>query len=127
MTEPQPPPITVQNLRDHLQDPIAVVAEGESAIRVAGGWLRQVTGLTTWPDPLAEHDPLFGWWVELAGLIYDNPRYVSMTTVGAQTVQWSQAAAERRRQILDEAAAAYAVGGRGHPLFEFPPPRPWPV
>ena len=126
MTTPQSP-VTVQHLRDHLQDPVAVAAEGESAIRIAGGWLRQVTGLSTLPTELAEHDPLWGWWVELAGLIYDNPRYVSMTSVGSQTVQWSQAAADRRRQILDEAARAYATGGRGAPLYEFPPARPWPV
>lgn len=123
MTTPQPP-VTVQHLRDHLQDTVEREAEGASAIRIAGGWLRQVTGLAAWPDPLP--DDLWGWWVELAGLIYDNPRYLSMTTVAAQTLQWSQAAATRRREILDEAAAAYSAG-RGHPQFEFPPAQPWPV
>jgi hypothetical protein len=96
-----------------------VQAGGASAAEtVAATWLRSATGLTEFPDPLA--DDLHGWGLELAALIYN-----SFTPVGGVVSPVDPAAKTR---ILTAAGRAYGPGGAGTggPVGSFPLVEAWP-
>lgn len=84
--------------------------------RAVNGWLRTATGLSDWPDPVP--DDLWGWAIELAAMVVDNPTMVNTETVGATTTQFGNRA--RRAEILAEARHVYNAAGK--PQYSFPEP-----
>lgn len=106
------------DLENALQQGTLNTDSATVARRVASGWLRSATKLTDWPDPVP--DDLFAWGVELAGLFYNNPEGLASDTTGGSASTWDRA---RRRQILDDARAAYGSATTGGvPLYSFPEP-----
>jgi hypothetical protein len=97
-------------------------ASAEEARRTAQSWLASATLLTEWPTPIPEN--LRTWALELAGLVYDNPAWLTTEHVGGTITTW---ALERRAEILAEARTVYGVGVlAGHPTGSFPDPECWP-
>lgn len=115
---------TDADLEAHLQQTLEPATIG-TARRMAAGWLSSATGLTAWPNPVP--DDLWGWAVELAGLIYDNPARWSNDTTGGTATGYERGA---RDTILDAARARYgpaaSLGSGNAPLGCFPPAQPWP-
>lgn len=81
--------------------------------RMAAGWLKSATGLTTLAIPV--DDQLFGWGLELAAIAYRNPDGTASEGVDDYQVTWDRA---RRKDILAAARAAYS----GAPQYSFPDP-----
>lgn len=94
---------------------------GDSACRHASGWLRSATGLTTWPDPVP--DDLWGWALELAVMVYQNPELLEEQAVGGTTSRWGILRL-RVEQILEAAHKAYNAGSQ--PKGSFPDAATWP-
>lgn len=92
----------------------------ELAIRVAGGWLRRVTGPAPWPDPPPED--LWSGYLELAGLAYDNPTSMAQRGTGAETDGY---VITRRAEILADVAASLRASPA--PVGVFPPAPAWPA
>ena len=91
----------------------------DMAIRVAEGWLKpKTTSLPTWPDPVPED--LWAWALELAAMVYTNPKGLVARTAGEESQGWAVA---RRQEILDAAAETY---GAIAPVGSFPPAPYWP-
>ncbi|MER7164501.1 hypothetical protein ABT336_00260 [Micromonospora sp. NPDC000207] len=84
--------------------------------RAVDGWLRTATGLAEWPDPVP--DDLWGWAIELAGMVVENPTMASAETVGGVQTQFGNRA--RRAEILAEARRTYNAAGK--PMHSFPAP-----
>lgn len=91
--------------------------------RVVWGWLKPVLGLDKRPDAVSEE--LFAWAIELGGIAHENPSGKSSYQLGEEQTQYS---AERRQEILDEAAGS--VGGdtskNGLSVSSFPEAQPYP-
>jgi len=108
------------DLENYLQQGTLTSASVLVARRVVSGWLKSATQLTDWPDPVP--DDLFGWSLELAALVYNNPEGLAVDTTGATSATWERG---RRDSILDQARAAYAdpgSGASGGPVYSFPEP-----
>lgn len=84
--------------------------------RAVNGWLKNATGLSGWPDPVP--DDLWGWAIELAAMVSENPTLLNAETVGATSATFGDRA--RRAQILDEARKAYNTAAQ--PQWSFPEP-----
>lgn len=114
MTDLVVPTDLIAHLRREL-DP----ASAFSACRVASGWLRSATGLTEWPVPVP--DDLWGWALELAVMVYDNPEGMDSSNFGRLGLSWGVEPMKRRAQILAAAKAAYrASSGGALPVGSFP-------
>ena len=110
----------LEDLENYLQQGPLNEASVLVARRVTSGWLRAATKLQTWPDPVP--DDLYGWALELAGLVYNNPEGLITDTTGGVTATWERG---RRDAILDLARSTYGdpdTGAAGGPLFSFPEP-----
>lgn len=92
---------TLDDLAAFLQQDLDS-ATAERCRRVAAGWLRSATNLSTWPDPVP--DDLWAWAVELAALAYGNPGGWASETIGGISISWAKG---RREEILAAAAARY--------------------
>lgn len=81
--------------------------------RIAAGWLKSVTGLTSLAVPV--DDQLFGWGLELAAIAYRNPDGLASEAIDDHTAVWDRL---RRKDILQAARVAYS--GAGQPQYSFP-------
>lgn len=100
-----------------VTDEAAIAAE-----RVVWGWLKPVLGLTERPTPVSEE--LFSWAIELGGIAHENPDGKSYYQLADERTGYS---AERRQQILEEAATGgIAPGGVAKPVGSFPKAQCWP-
>lgn len=89
-------------------------AQATIARRIANGWLLNATGLIDWP---VVSDALFGWGLELAAIAYHNPDATINESIDDHAVTYDR---NRRREILEAAAAAY--GNTMQPQYSFPDP-----
>lgn len=86
------------------------------AIRVAQGWIRSVTQLSDWPDPVPED--LWASAIELSAMALENPSGLDTDTTGDNTMVYARA---RRGEILAVVARVY--GGQARmPQGSFPLP-----
>lgn len=108
------------DLQTHLRLEAVDTPAAASAERVAWGWLSEATGLTERPDPVP--DVLWSWALELAGLVYDNPR--ALATEG--TGPFGDTRERGRREAILAAAARHYGRGGGVPRGTFPDAQPWP-
>lgn len=114
---------TAADLTDFAQYPVSESA-ATIAERVAWGWLKDATRLTTRPAPVPEE--MFSWAIELGLIAHENPGGLSDDTLGDATQRWDRA---RRAEILARAAAwASGAGADGtpKPRGAFPKALPWP-
>lgn len=102
------------DLPSWLQVPEVDTETATRVRRYASGWLMSATGLTTWPDPVP--DDLWAYAIELAAIAYFNPSGLSSESLDDHSVAYS---AERRKEILAAAKAAYATGAT-QPQGSFP-------
>lgn len=103
---------TIEQLASYLQQDLDT-SSATVARTVAQGLLLSATGLPDFPTPVP--GDMFGWGLELAGLIYHNPLSVSSESVDDYRVAFD---AGRREQILKQAARSY--GTAGTPQHSFP-------
>ena len=96
-------------------------AQAETAERIVWGWLSPVLNLTDRPDPVP--DAVFSWAVELGAIAVENPAGLESYQLGQERFGYS---AERRREILAEAADGGVPGSGGRPQGSFPPACGWP-
>lgn len=103
----------------------ATVTTGRATVveKVVWGWLKPKLG---WEERPAEIPPeVFSWAVELGAIAHENPAGLSSYQLGQEQSQYS---AERRNEILND-AAAYGddpTGTTGGPIGNFPPATPYP-
>lgn len=102
-------------LHYEVSEASAVIAE-----RVVVGWLK-AAGVDVTVDPVPEE--VFSWAVELGAIAHENPSGLSESELGDARDVFS---AERRREILADAAAAPASSGLGRPQGSFPSAACWP-
>jgi hypothetical protein len=103
---------TLEQLASYLQRDLDE-ATATVARTAAQGMLQTATALTDWPTPVP--GDLFGWGLELAGLLYDNPLSTASEQVDDYRIAY---VAGRRDQILRGAMKAYNTGGQ--PQYSFP-------
>ena len=117
------PLFTEVDLGRFVQDD--VTAETATVVeRVVWGWLKPSLGVDERPVPASEQ--LWSWALELGAIALENPRGLASYQLGAERWQYS---AERKREILDDAASAVsgATGtGEGVPRGSFPAAPSWP-
>lgn len=106
------------DLASYLQREDLDIETATRARRIASGWLRSATGLTDWPDPVA--DDLWSWSLELAAMAYTNPEMLYSETVGGTVSVYDRGTTGRRQAILDAARQVYSTAGK--PLYSFPEP-----
>ena len=103
------------DLPSWLQVPEVDTETATRVRRAVNGWLQDATGLTTWPSPVP--DDLWGWAIELAGMVYDNPTAQLVASSGGVTDTYDRA---RRADILAAARRKYNTSGQ--PQYSFPEP-----
>lgn len=109
---------TAVELSDQLGQTVTD-ARAAAVERIVWGWLKPVLGLTERPAEIS--DELFSWAIELGGIAHENPAGLSYYQLGDERYGFS---AERRVEILTEAASSGPAASAGGPLGSFPPPRP---
>lgn len=88
---------------------------------IVWGWLKPVLGVTERPDPVTPE--LFSWAVELGAIAHENPSGLSYYQLGEERRGFS---AERRQQVLAEAADGGVPGAASRPRGCFPTAQDWP-
>ncbi len=114
------PLFTAAELSGHLQKTVTAEAAA-SCERVVWGWLKPALGLTERPNPVP--DEVFSWAIELGGIAHENPAGLASYQLGAERIAYS---AERRAEILADAADGGRPGTGGAPRGSFPPACAWP-
>lgn len=112
------PVATPAELASYLHSDVDT-SSATTAIRVSTGWLLGATRLSALPEPVTE--ALWAVQLELAAIAYVNPRGLTRERLADSEVDYS---AERRDELLAQAARVYA--GVGVPLWSFPYPATWP-
>lgn len=108
-----------EDLTGLLGRPITI-EQADTAERIVWGWLAPILG-TNRPDPIP--DSVYSWAVELGAIAIENPSGLESYQLGAERLQFS---AERRGEILSEAAAGGVPGGGTTPRGSFPTACGWP-
>lgn len=113
------PLFTAEQLSTYLGGKPVTDARWLLVERVVAGWLREPTGLVTWPDPLPEQ--LFSAALDLAVIAHENPgRLYASLTIGGIVEQYSR---DRAEGILNQVRAKF--GGTGRPRGQFPEAGMW--
>ena len=117
--------VKLENWLHYAAGTISVEELAQTEI-VVTGWLLDATDLDTLPDPLGARWE--AWFLELAGIAFENPTSLTTDTTLDQTTSWY---GKRREEILSRARAwaqrqAGASSATPRPRGRFPAALPWP-